>query len=129
MTSTPDDFDWVSARAECSLKRVFAKLSLDVQGDVAIREEFSRKTLDGRTFRWQEAARGFLVSRTVRQDDKHVTFVLGDDAIEVSGHGVGSFSASLTLNCEGKCRFSVNGQEVESWQLRRMALDALFFGM
>jgi hypothetical protein len=122
-----ENFDWVSARAECSLKRMFAQLSLDVQSDVLIREEFSKKNLDGRTFVFQDAARGFLVNRRFQHQDTYITFLLNGDSIEISGDGV-NFKATLTLNGEGACRFSVAGQELESWQFRRMALEALFFG-
>jgi hypothetical protein len=32
-----------------------------------------------------------------------------------------------TINDEGKCRLKVGGIEREFWQVRRMALEALFF--
>jgi len=35
--------------------------------------------------------------------------------------------ATLTLNDQRQCRFKLNGQEYESWQIRKRALQKLFF--
>jgi hypothetical protein len=37
------------------------------------------------------------------------------------------FEVMLTLNNEGMCRYKINGQECESWQMRKRALWKLFF--
>ena len=37
------------------------------------------------------------------------------------------FSAEITLTDEGRCKFKVGDKELEQWQLRRKALEKLFF--
>jgi hypothetical protein len=37
------------------------------------------------------------------------------------------FEVTPTFSDEGKCRLNVNGQERETWQVRRMALEELMF--
>jgi hypothetical protein len=38
------------------------------------------------------------------------------------------FTGALTLNNNGECRLRVKDEELEQWQVRRMALEELFFG-
>jgi len=40
-----------------------------------------------------------------------------------------SFSVVPALNEEGKCKLTVNGKELEVWQVCQMALGRLFFGV
>jgi len=35
--------------------------------------------------------------------------------------------ATLTLNDSGECRVKIGGQEYELWQMRKKALENLFF--
>jgi hypothetical protein len=37
------------------------------------------------------------------------------------------FDVTLTFNNEGECRLTVNGDERDFWQVRRMALEELLF--
>ena len=37
------------------------------------------------------------------------------------------FEVTLTFADEGECRLNVNGEDREFWQVRRMALEELFF--
>ena len=57
-----------------------------------------------------------------------VEFVLSDKRIEILEDGKVKTSASIALNNEGRCMLVAAGSELESWQLRKMALDNLFFG-
>jgi hypothetical protein len=57
-----------------------------------------------------------------------VRFTLTDDEIEVLGHGVNvKFTARLTLNDDGECRFLIGSTELDLWQVLRRALEPLFF--
>jgi hypothetical protein len=60
---------------------------------------------------------------------RSVDFVCTRDEIQVSDDKDQLlYSASLTLNDEGKCRLRVGDKELTQWQFRRMALEKLFFG-
>jgi hypothetical protein len=37
------------------------------------------------------------------------------------------FEVILTFDDEGECKLSVNGEEREFWQVRRMALEEIMF--
>jgi hypothetical protein len=60
-----------------------------------------------------------------------IDFVLEADAIVVEEH-LGEqcavkFRATPGLNNPGDCTLTVNGSELELWQVRRLALQDLFF--
>lgn len=44
-----------------------------------------------------------------------------------TGHEI-KLRATITLNNEGRCMLKVDGEELEPWNVRRMALEDLFFG-
>jgi hypothetical protein len=57
-----------------------------------------------------------------------VRFALGREAIDVYGNGVSvKFTATLTLNNDGECRFLVGREELNVWQVLRKGLEPLFF--
>jgi hypothetical protein len=59
---------------------------------------------------------------------RSVIFTLAEHAILVRD-GIGSpmFDVTLTFDDAGKCQLSVNGEQRDSWQVRRMALEELLF--
>jgi hypothetical protein len=122
------DFDWVTARAQCSLSAAFERLKLEIESDVKIRNE---RRGEDRHYSFSVVASGdsisvFVAGNNIRR--RAVRFSLTVDAISVASEdAVVSFQATLTLNNERNCRFRIKGQEYESWQLRRMALEELFF--
>jgi hypothetical protein len=64
--------------------------------------------------------RGERLRETVTFDiqDKHIV-ALRDDKVFLRG--------KVTLCDDGKCRIKADGQELELWQFRKRALEALFF--
>ena len=57
-----------------------------------------------------------------------VTFTLRNDSIEIETPKK-TLRATLTLHAAGECRLQVDGeQELSQWQVRRLALESLFFG-
>ena len=120
-------FDWVTARSSCSLPNVFKTLRLQVEEDAKTRNalrpnnspyEFSVKENDG----------GFTVLLAAKEVRRSVAFSLSEHAIAVRD-GVGSpmFEVTVAFDDDGKCRLSINGEEREFWQVRRMALEELLF--
>ena len=58
----------------------------------------------------------------IREQDRiTVNYVTNSNAEKI-------FDASITLNNEGRCKLKVNEIELELWQVRRLALEKLFFG-
>lgn len=124
----PERFNWVKARADCSLAQMFKKLEFGVREDVNAANE-QRSPSDLHIFSMVTDSRCFSVIRE-SSIALHVSieFYLGSGEIKVSSGGQEKFVATLTLNNDGQCRFKVNEEELQNWHVRRMALEDLFFG-
>jgi hypothetical protein len=124
----PRDHDWVRARAGCALHSVFAHLVEGVKSDLAARQELSRELDQGIHFAIaEEDERNLVVSRNLRGTISTVEFSLGPAEIVVGEDGLPTFSATVALNENGECTLVVDGNEMEMWKVRRMALEGLFF--
>lgn len=138
MDDIPQELDWVKVRAACSLVKVFKELHTGAIQDVeqmnlehksnALKPSFG--TTDGSAgtvfmvFQEGTPHPGFseAQSRTGR-------FSLRDDRIEIRGVSCSvEMTITLTINDKGRCKLRVGGQDLEQWQVRKMALEDLFFG-
>jgi hypothetical protein len=126
-----DTYDWVAERAACSLAVIFATLKQEVKEDVKKRTDL-RSPEANYGFTFSDHGDGFFVG--LDATPPHATsihfsimFRRGLKTIEISGDGIKAFEAIPTVNDEGKCRLKINGVEREFWQVRRMALEKLFF--
>lgn len=120
-------FDWVTERSSCSLPKVFKTLRLQVEEDVK-----SRNALRPNNFPYEfsiaENASDFTVTLQAKDVRQSVIFSLSERAISVrDDKGNPMFAVTLTFTDEGKCRLNLNNQPRELWQVRRMALEELFF--
>jgi hypothetical protein len=109
-------FDWVTERSSCSLPKIFSALRSQVEVDVNSRNAL-RPDNSPYEFSIAENAGDF----TVTLQAKEVRQSVRDDKSNPM------FDVSLTFTDEGKCRLNVNNQPRELWQVRRMALEELFF--
>ena len=120
-------FDWVTERSSCSLPKVFKTLRLQVEEDVKSRNAL-RPNNSPYEFSIAENAGDFTVTLQAKDVRQSVIFSLGEHAISVrDDKGNPMLDVSLTFTDEGKCRLNVNDQQRELWQVRRMALEELFF--
>jgi hypothetical protein len=119
--------DWVSKRSSCSLLKMFQTLKLEVEKDVELRKSIRP---EGERFGFQFAQHGdsFSVARegNRREDFATVTFQLTDNTIYVDQNGRAS-NVMIMLNNDGECKFKINDEEYESWQVRRKLLESIFF--
>ena len=126
---TPREFDWVTARSECSLLKIFETLCLQLGQDVETRnlKRGERPFYKFDTARIPTAITVFLDTPMVTGEA--VRFSLTEHDITVTDSlGEVMFRAVPTLSGnDGGCRVKVNDQELELWQIRRMALEDLFF--
>lgn len=124
------DFDWVEALSRCSLTAAFQQLKLEVQADVESRNA-RRGPAPSYVFDLVSKPDRFAVLLSGDQvEPKSVVFRLAARTIEVyDDEDRLILSATLTLNDAGECRFRVGGEEKEFWQVRRMALEQLMFGI
>lgn len=125
MKEIPTNLDWVSVRAKCEISHIFDSLKDEVQKDVTAQNSSTGNS----KFSVQYAGDSFTVLCADGGGVRAIVFALSGKTIQIkNGDRVHLFSASLTLNDTGECKLKVDNQELESWQLRRRALEELFFG-
>jgi hypothetical protein len=122
----PENFDWVTARAECSAGKIFEKLKLQVQENVKVRKSLLPSERHY-SFEFVEGG-GTAFSVAVIGNDIHdsVRFHLGDEKIKVRS-GNREYELFATLCNDGECRVKMNGDEYDLWQVLKMALEDLLF--
>ena len=121
-------FDWLTERNKCTALKMFIHLQDDVEKDLAAAKKAFKDNHE-KKFTLKKDADRFSVYEEVIPP-RRVSFILSDTNTEISVEdekGEVKFVATLTLNKDKKCMFVVEGEELESWQLRRKALEALFF--
>lgn len=120
-------FNWVTERSSCSLPKVFQTLRLQIEEDVKTRDA-QRPKNSPYEFSVVETGADFAVLFKTKDAQRSVTFSLSEHAIVIrDDKGVQMFEVTLTFTDDGKCRLHVNEKERDSWQVRRMALEDLFF--
>jgi hypothetical protein len=129
----PDDFNWVVAQAQCSAAVMFERLRTRVREDVQRRNGIFDRN-DGWKFEFQDDGEEFEASRALAsalpgsRPGAYVRFERTGRRINVLGEGLDiDFTAVVTLDATGLCRFVVGEAMYSEWEIRRMALEQLFF--
>lgn len=135
----PDDFDWVAAQAKCSTESMFEQLRTRVRADVQHRNGVFNHE-DQWRFEFHDDGDEFEVVRllssgSAQPSGRHaprvtasVRFARTGRRIHVQGEDVDvEFVAVVTLDVSGQCRFAVGEAVYADWEIRRMALEQLFF--
>lgn len=134
MNNIPQEFNWVKARAACSVATVFSELFHGVEQDVQEanqnkqevfvgypREDFIvRANQVGNVFSVWENGNTRTEIKFFRRDKEHIV---------VSTHE-GNTVITLTIDDAGRCKLRINDEDeaLEQWQVRRRLLEPLFFG-
>jgi hypothetical protein len=122
------NFNWIKARADCSLAQVFKQLELGARNDVDTanaqrmaedRHKFSISASAGRFSVTRESSRALPLSVDFSLEGNEIVVCAGNEII---------LKATITLNNEGRCMLKVGDEELEQWHVRRMALENFFFG-
>src|SRR5439155_13316423 len=118
------DFDWVTARRNCSVRRVFESLQAQAKKNV---EAMTPVTDKAPPFEFVRFNGGFAVIRRCFRN-VGVRFWCSNTAIVVDDFGRTTlFTATVRMNDAGECRLLVNGDQLDHWQLLMRALEPLFF--
>jgi hypothetical protein len=127
-----DDFDWVSAQAQCTVVTMFERLRTQVRADVQRRNGLLGRT-DGWRFDFETEDDAFEVARVSGSlvDPKTsavVTFERAGGRIHIHSEDIDiDITAIVTLDVGGACRFVVGEAIYSDWEIRRMSLELLFF--
>jgi hypothetical protein len=125
----PANFNWIEARSKCSLREMFEQLKLGIREDV---ERFNGSLAPDDTNKFtvvEDAKTMKVLSGDGFKDDSSVVFVLKGNVIRVGSVEKNQilFDVKIGLNDDGDCKFSIDGKEFDSWQIRRKALEDLLF--
>jgi hypothetical protein len=129
-TASDDNFDWVSAQAGCSAVQMFQKLQEGAKADVERRNFAAARRNDNWQFEFHPGEDDFEVVRIApsSKDGAAVTFTLNGPRIDIDGDGVDvRITAVVGINPGGECRYFVGELEFLGWEVRKQALDQLFF--
>jgi hypothetical protein len=139
MQPLPPDFDWIAARTKCSIGRIFEVLATvgeqDVKRAKAMLAETKRNSVGFHFERQGDIVLVIKERRNVTGSEARtvIRFSLQATEIEVDIKDAAKQQANLftikpSLNPEGTRKVVVNGQELDNWQVSRLALEDLFFG-
>jgi hypothetical protein len=135
MNQIDPNFDWVTARANCTPSGVLGVLKAQVQADVERRNSLrtSEELQYDIKFGFEVSSLAFKVSR-VRMGEILESVVLSQQnegiSVDYKKGMMNSYSglATLTLSNEGECKLkTVDGQEHSFWQFRKSTLEPIFF--
>jgi hypothetical protein len=129
--STTHDFDWVSAQAGCTTEQMFKQLLDGARRDVDRRNATAFGRQDGWRFELHvDDDDNFEVTRIAGSStaSAFVTFAREGPRIHIAGDGVDiEMTAIVSINPSGECRYFVGESEYLGWEVRKLALDMLFF--
>ena len=111
---------------------VFVKLKAEIEADVNTRNEQLKIAQTPRILRLEATGdESFAVTLSGNGiGNRAVTFrQIGETIVIRDRGGNVLIEAGLTLNDDGNCKLKVGESERESWQIRRTALEDLFFGL
>jgi|ERR1035441_276869 hypothetical protein len=131
MNGTTENFDWVTARNECSIRNVFETLRLQIENDIKIMNESLLLNQKKRySYGIAAAVGGFTVFLEGVAGSRHsVLFSITEKGsiLVRTEEGEPVLEGKPTVCDDGKCRLKIEGRERELWHVRKMALEDLFF--
>lgn len=128
MEEVPHELDWVKERASCTIQKMFSQLQLAIDEDIKSINQI-RKLPEHSAFETSMSSDGesFLVKRS-EAIRPFVRFAIEGDSIKVSDDaGALKLEYRIILSNEGRCKLTEHGSELEQWQVRKTALEGLFF--
>ncbi len=130
MSTTPNEIDWVTKRAACSAARVFRELCQGIEGDVQrINSVAQLREREHFTVELNPEGTTIGIGKPHLSPRRRVLVTLDGNVIKVHLDGVeNDWQACVGLNDQWRCIFKLqDGTELEQWQFRKKALEALFF--
>ncbi|HWE87767.1 MAG TPA: hypothetical protein VG267_22680 [Terracidiphilus sp.] len=123
MSEIPQELDWVSVRAACTIEKMFEQLHHGIEEDVR-RINQIRKYPEDRGFEVMVSGREF--SFTVKRGETlrpFVRFTIEGESIQVADDAdTVKLKYGIAVSDEGRCKLTEHGEDREQWQIRKSAL-------
>lgn len=124
----PQGFNWVKAKAECSVSQVFSELRFGVEDDIAEINKLRGGSPDKDVHIAQNGNGNTFKVWRGESPEPSIKFRMVDDRIEVlDGNGTPTAEYRVSLNDEGCCALLRGDGEIAQWRARREALEGVFF--
>jgi hypothetical protein len=124
MNKEIEDFDWVKARAECSVREIFEKLRIQVNKDVDARKNLLP---EGSHYGFRFISENDKFVALLEGNNIHKTLLFEHDRnsikITTDHNREKVLVATLTLSAEGE----VCDRDYALWQFRKLVLEPLLF--
>src|ERR1035441_10311555 len=120
-----DEFDWVSARAQCTPFAVFERLRMQVKADMEKRNSLMRDGELMSPFSLETGPEWFSVTSKTLDKYGGVTFTLTVNGVAVhdATSGAHLHHGVLMISDEGGCVLRVGPTELKLWQFRKLGLQ------
>lgn len=130
MSDAIDNFDWVTARAECNAKTVFNQLMQEIDEDVKRLETAARIRVNIFQPDFGYADRR-IVSRSGSDSiafERDNSRILIERLCQKDKTATNIMTLTVTIDSDGDCvMVDDDGAVFKSWQVRMRALDDMFF--
>jgi hypothetical protein len=118
--------DWVTAHANCTVLKMFARLQIGIRKDVEIRNGL-RRPGDYYVFEVVESDGQLTVSWQGKGVQKSVRVTRGPSEITVIDEDGNESRATITLDTNRVCLLVVDGVTMDESHFRQRALERLLF--
>jgi hypothetical protein len=128
MENIPPDWDWVTARYNCSARQFFERLNMGAQVNISKRMELYPPETARTSFRHTAHGQSFSVfsdgwnTPAVRFNLDGQRIIIESNAGDLHLEGV------VSLGDDGRCRLKIGNEELDEWQVLKRSLEHLFFG-
>ena len=127
--TVPAVVDWVRLQPACLIKGAFDSLRAGVEADIKSYNAMLNLQLSQEIKLSSELSTIFIVVRKTFSS-AHVEFARRGSSVEIRQEEVENptfFSVTPIFSNFGRCRWKLNDDELEQWQVRKMALEKLLF--
>jgi hypothetical protein len=124
--TVPAELDWTKIQMECSIKSAFESLRAAVEEDIESYNVMLQLLPTYRIKLSSEISSNVVVSRGSSYD-AHVEIQRRGNSVEIRHSGEPTISVTPVFSNLGRCRWKLNDEELEQWQVRKIALEKLLF--
>jgi hypothetical protein len=121
--TVPANLDWIKVQSESLINSAFASLRDGVEEDIKSYNAMLKLPPTHEIRISSQITTIFVVARI----DAHVEFQRRGNSVEIRQGGEPPLLVTPIFSNLGRCRWKFNEEELEQWQVRKMALEELLF--